>query len=123
MQPYRRALKRVGFNLEFGEFDGDSERKYDQEKVSHFEIGGKSELFDRRMRLNAALFSTSYENYQNATFVGLQFIVNNAEEVVVDGLELETTFLATENLTLTAAATYLDARYEKLQCWAMPLLR
>ncbi|WP_295877866.1 TonB-dependent receptor [uncultured Zhongshania sp.] len=106
------GFKAGGFNLEFGEFDGDSERKYDQEKVSHFEIGGKSELFDRRMRLNAALFSTSYENYQNATFVGLQFIVNNAEEVVVDGLELETTFLATENLTLTAAATYLDARYE-----------
>ena len=107
------GFKAGGFNLEFGEFDGDSERKYDQEKVSHFEIGGKSELFDRRMRLNAALFSTAYENYQNATFVGLQFIVNNAEEVVVDGIELETTFLATENLSLTAAATYLDARYEE----------
>ncbi|WP_373095902.1 TonB-dependent receptor [Zhongshania sp.] len=107
------GFKAGGFNLEFGHFDGEDERKYDQEKVTHFELGAKSEFLDRRLRLNSALFSTSYESYQNATFVGLQFIVNNAEEVIVDGLELETTYLLGEHLTLTAAATYLDARYEE----------
>ncbi len=107
------GFKAGGFNLEFGHFSGEDERKYDQEKVTHYELGAKTEFLDRRLRLNTALFATTYENYQNATFVGLQFIVNNAEEVVVEGFEIETTYLLGEHLTLTAAATYLDARYEE----------
>jgi iron complex outermembrane receptor protein len=107
------GFKAGGFNLEIGDFDGDSERKYDQESVSHFELGMKTEILQRTLRLNTALFHTAYENYQNAAYIGLQFIVNNAEKVVVDGFEIEATYLLGEHLTLMAAATYLDARYEE----------
>lgn len=98
-----------------GGFDADNamdrSREFEDETVESIEIGLKTEFMDGRGRLNAAAFSGDYEDVQVSTFESAGFVVGNAAEVEVDGLEFDVTFAATEALTLTAALTYLDARY------------
>jgi iron complex outermembrane receptor protein len=65
------------------------------------------------VRLSTAAFHTVYDDYQNAGFIGAQFNVNNAEKVVVDGVEAIGAFALGHGLRMTAAATWLDARYDK----------
>ena len=84
---------------------------YDDETASSFEIGGKHELLDGSMNFNWALFSSEYKDQQVSTFVGLGFVVANAATSKIDGLEVDMTWQATDNLTLGANVAYLDGRY------------
>src|SRR3546814_4416823 len=57
------------------------------------------------------LFHTVYDNYQNAGFISLQFLVNNADKVTVNGLEADGSFAIAPGVTFNVGATYLDAKY------------
>src|SRR4030095_2875136 len=87
-------------------------RPFASEEVTSYEIGFKSELGER-VRLNAAAFLADYTDFQSASFIGLQFLVNNAEEVRVQGLEADLTARLTDDLTLDLSATYAEATYER----------
>ncbi|NEX91381.1 TonB-dependent receptor [Caulobacter sp. 17J65-9] len=109
---YSRGAKSGGGNIGFGNAPL-SARPFKPETVDNYEIGAKLDLLDKRVRLSTAAFHTVYEDYQNAGFLGAQFQVNNAEEVVVDGVEANGAFVLGHGFHLTASATYLDSRYEK----------
>jgi iron complex outermembrane receptor protein len=80
------------------------------EEVSSYEVGAKSELYDRRLRANAAVFYNDYTDLQLSYFANGQFNVVTAD-VKAHGAELETTFAPTEGLTLTANVAVLRNRY------------
>lgn len=94
---------------------------YDPETLWNYELGLKSELFDRRLRLNAAIFYMDWEDLQ-ASFQesGLDadgnFIIfggiDNAEEAESQGVELSGTALITDNLVVNFNVGYLDAKYK-----------
>jgi len=88
---------------------------YDPEKVTNYEIGFKSDLFDRRLRLNVAAFKMDYKDLQSQQLVleCLCLITSNAGTAKIKGIEAEATFVVTEGLTLTAAGSVLDAKYDK----------
>lgn len=108
---WSHGTKSGGANIGFGNAPLTS-RPFLEETVNNYEAGVKADLFDKRVRLNAAAFHAAYDNYQNAGFIGAQFNVNNAEEVVVDGVEANGAFAVGHGLSLTASVTYIDARYE-----------
>ena len=83
---------------------------YDQETSTNYEIGVKSELLANRLRLNASLFSTQYEDLQVADFLpsGTPIIENSGGADVV-GLELEFSWLVNDYLTLLGSYAKLDA--------------
>jgi iron complex outermembrane recepter protein len=87
------------------------------ETVDAYEIGVKSELFDRRVRLNGALFWNDIKNPQVLTLLSKGLAVGlgltNAQKARVKGAEIGIEAIATEGLTLRGAATYLDAKYRK----------
>lgn len=87
---------------------------YDPETVLSTEIGLKSEFFDRRMRVNGALFSMDYENLQVefTNDVCLCNIVSNASDAKIRGMELEVDFAATDGLLLWFSGSFLDTEYE-----------
>ncbi|MEM1140994.1 MAG: TonB-dependent receptor [Pseudomonadota bacterium] len=91
------------------------------EEVDNYELGLKLDAWDRRLRVNAALFHMDYKNRQltsiaaNPSTGGVQPLSINAEESSITGLELETTLLATENLQLTFNATWSDDEIDKFQ--------
>ncbi|GAB3115026.1 TonB-dependent receptor [Aestuariicella hydrocarbonica] len=109
---YSRGFKAGGYSLQWGNFSEEA-RPFDEETIQNFELGWKAELWDMRARINGSVFHTEYEDFQNATFVGLAFAVNNAEKVIVDGIELDSTWLLTENLSADINLAYIDAKYDE----------
>lgn len=94
---------------------------YDPEYVDSFEIGVKSELFDRSMRVNAAAFYNMYDDQQIASIYrytdenGISLNGNsiiNAAESEIWGFEVEVDALVTDNLTLNGSLAYLSAEYK-----------
>ncbi len=76
----------------------------------NYEVGMKGELFDS-LQLSIALFNTDYTDlpYQVSTTTGAGF---NTQSIVVDqtsrGVELESTWVATDNFRLHASLGYID---------------
>jgi iron complex outermembrane receptor protein len=82
------------------------------EEVMSYELGVKTSVFDGRAQLNAAYFFTQIEDLQVAQFTGdASFIVQNAAEAEVQGLELDGRFQITKNLVVTTAAAYTDFEF------------
>ncbi len=84
------------------------------EKAQVVELGAKTEWFDKRLRLNGALFSTSYTDLQVIVNEGIAPKVRNAGAARIRGLELETEAVLSNAVRLSASFGYLDAYYRSL---------
>jgi iron complex outermembrane receptor protein len=105
---YSEGFKSGGYGIRTG--CGDD---YDEETVKSFEIGSKSVLADGRLRLNANAFMYEYEGYQIEQLAGLAFVIDNIEEAEVIGIELESTYVVNDNLTLIANASHQKSEITK----------
>ncbi len=80
-----------------------------------YEAGLRSEWLNRRLRFNATLFYTDYENIQlrQQTIVAgkATTLIENAARARIKGAEVELTAAIIEALTLTAMYGHLDPRY------------
>jgi iron complex outermembrane receptor protein len=92
--------------------DGTPLAEYDDEKARGYELGMKGSF--GAWELNATLFRTEFEDLQVNTFdpVTADSYVQNAAEVITQGLELDGRWAVNDYLSLSAAYTYLDAEYE-----------
>ncbi|WP_372764538.1 TonB-dependent receptor [Litorivivens sp.] len=90
---------------------------FDPEEITSYEIGIKSDLFDRRLRLNVSLFQMDYTDRQIAQFEagsgGASSVIVNAGESVTRGLEVESVFIPTPGLRLIANYGFLDVEYKE----------
>ncbi|MEM9622492.1 MAG: TonB-dependent receptor [Pseudomonadota bacterium] len=93
--------------------------EFDEEIATTYELGWKSELAGRRLRLNAAVFFTDYEDLQITVQRGLSPFFENAAQSEIRGVEVDFAWLATENLTISGALGYLDAEYTELEAGAV----
>ena len=93
------------------------EEPVDEENVTSWEFGGKSEWLDNRLRLNGALFYYTYEDQQVSQFEagsgGASTKQVNAGESEAWGAELELTVMPTDALLATISYGYIDVSYEK----------
>lgn len=98
---------------------GTFERTFDPEEILTYEIGLKSMLADNRVRLNAALFYSEFDDMQlgfNTNPEDLSIVLlQNAGEATVGGLELEAAAAPTDNLKLSLSYTYLDPEIDKVE--------
>jgi iron complex outermembrane receptor protein len=102
-----------------GGFDGEPSSRaaaltpFDEETSTNYEVGVKSELFDRRLRLNTSVFYVDYEDLQVADFLpsGAPIIINSGGAKVT-GLELESEASVNEFLTLSGSLALMDAELE-----------
>ncbi|GGC34113.1 TonB-dependent receptor [Novosphingobium marinum] len=121
---YARGYKAGGFN-EVGQSGvpliQDQLTPYDPETADSFEVGLKSDLFDRMVRLNLAGFWVTYDDAQRqllfpftrpdgSDFTEIRFI--NAAKVDVKGIEAELTIAPTRGLTLRGTLGYQDGKYK-----------
>jgi iron complex outermembrane receptor protein len=97
-------------------------RAFGPETVKTAEGGFKSEFFDRRLRLNAAIYQTRYNDVQidfsaqnqvNGKNIGTLETVNTAGRGKIKGLELDATVAPFEGLTLNASWAYTEAKLPK----------
>ncbi|HJL82056.1 MAG TPA: TonB-dependent receptor [Gammaproteobacteria bacterium] len=87
---------------------------YDPQTVWNYEIGIKSDLLDNTLRVNASTFVAKYEDIQQTIITGNAYPQGNVGEVDVDGIELEMTWVASENLSLFATLGLMDSDYGKV---------
>jgi iron complex outermembrane receptor protein len=95
---------------------------YKPEKARSWELGVKTEQFDRRLRSDLALFDARYSNLQYdtsgsltgnpATALFSQAIVNQGDAHAL-GFEFENAFALTRELTFTANVGFTNFKYEQ----------
>ena len=90
---------------------------YGPEDLTSYELGLKSELLDRRLRLNAALFYAEYDDLQIQQFLagsgGAASITVNAGKANYKGIEVELTALLTDDLTAYLNYGYTDQEFDE----------
>jgi len=85
---------------------------FEDEEAESFEFGMKTTLADGAATLAVALFTTEFTNLQTSNYDGTQFIIGNAGSATVDGLEVELSWQATDNLRLHSSVSWIDAEYD-----------
>lgn len=94
---------------------------FDPEFVDSYEVGFKSELLGRRLRVNGAVFYTDYSDLQIIVNEGIAPKVRNAGEATLWGVELEVEAAPTDRLTLAGGFGYIDAEYDEVAATAAPV--
>src|SRR3546814_13426949 len=86
----------------------------DPEKVQAYEIGLKTELLDRRVRLNGALFWSNIKSPQVLTTINTGTVsavrLTNAQTATLRGVEASVEDVAAKGLTATGAVTSLGRK-------------
>lgn len=113
---WSKGFRSGGFNGRAATFT--SAGPYESETVSAYELGLKTEFFDRRVRLNLAAFSSEYSNMQTGvqglTSAGIyESLVVNAAKAKIEGAEAELNWIVGGGFTVDASVGYLDARYDR----------
>ncbi|HEY0939993.1 MAG TPA: TonB-dependent receptor [Steroidobacter sp.] len=113
-----RGAKSGGWNADF--ITTTEQIAFGPEEATNYEAGLKSTLFDRRLRINAAIFNTKYTDYQVSQFVqlstgGTLITLTNAGEVTSRGLELEMAASLTPQLQLNANLGLLEAKFDSFK--------
>jgi iron complex outermembrane recepter protein len=62
---------------------------FPRETVDSGEVGIKTTLFDKTLRLNASFFYQRYTDFQLNTFTGIQFVVTSLDKVVSKGIDVD----------------------------------
>jgi len=99
----------------------------DSQKVTNLELGLKSQWFERRLTVNAAIFQADYDNYQIRTrenvidpTVPVEFRLFTVGEVQTRGAELDVRMRATERLDVNFGMAWVDAvikDFPNAQCY------
>jgi iron complex outermembrane receptor protein len=92
---------------------------FDPEDIKNYEIGVRSDLLHGRLRLNATLFHTKWDNIQlrsnyvnpNIGLYAITIITQNVAGADANGLETEIKWLATPKLELSLNTGMLDTAY------------
>ena len=101
-----RGFKSGGFNPQVP-----TDPAYEPEKLDAYEIGVKSDLFARRLRLNVAAFYYNYSNLQVAKFNGTATTYYNGATARIYGLDTDVEVRPSANLTLSGGLTLLHDRF------------
>ena len=131
---YARGFKSGGYNDQTGTGGNPIEpiqaRPVDPETADSFELGMRSEWLDNTLRLNLTGFYVVYDDSQQqllaeieadrdgdgvneSTFQETRFF--NAAEINVYGVEMESTWLISDNFTIQGSLGWLDSEFDEFQ--------
>jgi iron complex outermembrane recepter protein len=98
-----------------GGFNTSSELTYDPENITAYELGLKSDLLDKRLRLNLTGFYYNYKDLQVTSPRELngriQAFTQNAASAKLWGLEVEAIARPTRNFSVDLAIGYLNTKF------------
>lgn len=88
---------------------------FNPETVTNYELGGKAEWLQNRLRTNISLFRMNYKNKQelvNNSLTGI-LTITNASEATIKGADVEVAYQPTSVLGFTANYGRLDSKYDR----------
>jgi iron complex outermembrane receptor protein len=86
-----------------------------KETVQSFELGFKSNFFDRRLQINSAVFTSDYKDLQIAQLKGITASLTNAPKAQIDGAELEVVAEPVTGLRLSGSVGYLNPKLKEFE--------
>ena len=86
------------------------------ESVNAYEAGFKTRFMDNRLQINGSLFYYDYKGQQGQVVDNTATANLIALDGKMKGAELDIQFAATDRLTLTASAGWLDSKYDNGDC-------
>lgn len=113
---WTRSFRSGGYNLRNAQ--PSSPGPYDDEQVDAYELGLKSDLFDKSLRLNVAVFYNEYSDLQRTIAfsdpnLGSRQEKRNVADAVIQGVEIEVTSFITDNFRVEFSYGYTDAEFKK----------
>lgn len=94
-----------------GEFADGYRSRYTSDSIDNYELGLKTNLFDRRLRMASAVYNINWTGVHAEVYMpGCGFTYTaNAAKARSRGVEFESSLLLTPTTTLTVNASYTDA--------------
>jgi iron complex outermembrane receptor protein len=84
-----------------------------------YELGLKSEWFDRQLIVNTAAFLSHYDGIQLTYQISTSPVTQNAGNAEIRGLEVEMQSLLGSNFSLNGSLGYMDAKYTEVSPFAI----
>ncbi|MGQ0620017.1 MAG: TonB-dependent receptor [Panacagrimonas sp.] len=116
---YAHGTKSGGFNADLVVAPREIPERFKDERVDSLEAGIKSDLLDRRLRVNLAMFVADYRDYQITQFISMGTLtvptVTNAGRVRTWGPELSLSAAPISGLSIDLDAAWLHAEYRKFE--------
>ncbi len=88
------------------------------DEMTNWELGVKGDFFDGTVRLNATYYDSDIDDLQTTRFdpsnVAFLVFIENVGDAEVQGIDLDFTWLATDNLTISGAAAWVDSEISRL---------
>jgi iron complex outermembrane receptor protein len=103
---YNRGYKTGGYNDEVLPVAA-----YKPETLDAFEVGEKSNLFERHLLLNVSWFYYNYRNLQSVGYPAGTEVVYNAPRAIISGVDLDFQAAVAKGLSLAGGAEFLRATY------------
>jgi iron complex outermembrane receptor protein len=115
---WSRGYRGGGFNGRPATY-GAAVNPYNPETLDNYEIGLKAEMWDRRIRFNAAAYIMKYKDMQQdldvpapGTSTGRENRTINASKADLKGFEMDLTAKLSDSFTINGNLGYLDAKYK-----------
>lgn len=111
---YSEGFKSGGFNQRYNAAPPSNEPiDFGAETATSYEFGVKLNPLPG-LRVNAAVFTTSYDNIQMTYRLGVVPLLFNAGKASIDGGEVEVSWSPTSRLHIDASAGYLDSGFDSI---------
>jgi outer membrane receptor protein involved in Fe transport len=113
---FATGFKSGGTNADRIEYDWDDpdnplfSQLFDAEESTSIEVGFKGDLTDN-MRLSVSAYQTDFENFQANTFEGSGFILRNAGDLEIKGIEIEWLWQVMDNTSVTGYFAHNSGEY------------
>ena len=112
-----RGYRTGGQNLR-GSYVETAFQPFEPETITEYEIGIKSDLLGRKLRINLAAFYDDYTNIQRSITVltlrpAPSTVVTNAAAGSIWGIEAEVAARLSSNLSIGGNASYTNAKYDE----------
>jgi iron complex outermembrane receptor protein len=111
---WSQGFKSGGFNQRYNNAPpGNAPIGFDAETADTFELGFKSNPAPG-LRVNAAIFTTEYDQIQMTYRLGVVPLLFNAGVATINGAELEVAWRPSENLSVDLSVGYLDDGFDTI---------
>lgn len=104
---YNRGIKTGGYNM-----GSPAAAAYQPEQLDAYEVGLKTQLFNRRVRFNVAAFYYDYQNLQVSQAAAGTAFLSNAAAGRIYGVDGDINIRATDELTLFGSFGFINGEYK-----------
>ena len=111
---YNTGYKSGGFNSDVPSTEPltDDQRVFGPEDAKNIQVGGNTAWLDKRLFVNASVFRSEIDGFQDRAFDGTGFVTTNAGTLDVAGVEFELRARPVEPLYLSLGSVYLDSEFD-----------